>query len=53
MQPEVQPASRRKELLLFLFLTIVLAPILAVAIVGGFGFMVWIFQIFTGPPTGA
>ncbi|HRQ65144.1 MAG TPA: periplasmic nitrate reductase, NapE protein [Xanthomonadaceae bacterium] len=45
--------SRRRELLLFLFLTVVLAPLLAVAIVGGFGFMVWIWQIFAGPPTGA
>jgi nitrate reductase NapE len=48
-----ETASRRKELLLFLFLTVVLAPVLAVAIVGGYGFMVWIWQIFTGPPTGA
>jgi periplasmic nitrate reductase NapE len=53
MHGDIQPASRRKELLLFLFLTVVLAPLLAVAIVGGFGFMVWIWQIFTGPPTGA
>jgi periplasmic nitrate reductase NapE len=52
-QPDAQPISRRRELLLFLFLTVVLAPMLAVAIVGGFGFMVWIWQIFAGPPTGA
>jgi periplasmic nitrate reductase NapE len=53
VQPDIQPISRRRELLLFLFLTVVLAPLLAVAIVGGFGFMVWIWQIFAGPPTGA
>jgi nitrate reductase NapE len=42
--------TRRGELLAFLFLTVVLAPVLAVAIVGGWGFVVWIFQIIYGPP---
>jgi nitrate reductase NapE len=43
--------SRRSgEILTFLFLTIFLAPILAVAIVGGYGFAVWMYQIFAGPP---
>jgi len=41
---------RRWELAVFLFLTVVLAPVLAVAIVGGFGFVVWIWQMFNGPP---
>lgn len=44
--------ERKKELKVFLFLTVLLAPILSVAIVGGFGFMIWIYQIFVGPPTG-
>ncbi|NMP32222.1 periplasmic nitrate reductase, NapE protein [Thalassotalea sp. M1531] len=36
----------------FVFLTVFLAPILAVAIVGGYGFMIWISQMFlVGPPT--
>ncbi|MEE9332668.1 MAG: periplasmic nitrate reductase, NapE protein [Granulosicoccaceae bacterium] len=43
---------KREELQSFLFLTALLAPILSIAIVGGYGFMVWIFQIFGGPPTG-
>lgn len=52
---EQHPASRsgptrRNELFAFLFLTVVLAPVLAVAIVGGWGFVVWIFQIIYGPP---
>ncbi len=42
--------GRRRDLLAFLFLTIFLAPLLAVAVVGGFGFMIWIFQLFAGPP---
>jgi nitrate reductase NapE component len=40
---------------MFLFLTVVLAPALAVAIVGGYivggyGLIVWIAQIVNGPP---
>ena len=44
--------SRDAELRTFLFLTAVLVPALAVAIVAGYGFLVWIFQLFAGPPTG-
>jgi nitrate reductase NapE len=29
---------------------VVLAPVLAVAIVGGYGFIVWILQMIYGPP---
>lgn len=43
-------SRRRSEMLTFLFLTVLLAPILAVAIVGGYGLAIWIYQIFTGPP---
>lgn len=42
--------QRRHELRLFLFLTVVLFPLLAVLIVSGYGFAVWIWQIFNGPP---
>lgn len=34
----------------FVFLAVVLAPVLAVAIVGGYGFTVWISQLILGPP---
>mgnify|MGYP000480180936 CR=1 FL=1 len=44
-------AQRKTERGVFLFLTVVLAPVLAVAIVGGYGFMIWIYQMFAGPPT--
>jgi nitrate reductase NapE len=43
-------SDRRRELLTFLFLTVILAPALAVAIVGGWGFLVWIYQLIYGPP---
>ncbi len=44
------PKSRTRELRAFLFLTVVLAPALTVAIVGGYGFAVWILQLIAGPP---
>ena len=35
---------------MFLFLTVVLFPVLSVAIVGAYGFAVWISQLLMGPP---
>ena len=43
-------ASKSKEGIAFFLLAFVLFPALAVTIVGGYGFIVWIYQIFTGPP---
>ncbi len=42
--------QKRRELRAFLFLTVVLAPVLSVVIVGGFGFLVWMYQLLAGPP---
>jgi nitrate reductase NapE len=44
-------AEKRRELTVFIFLTFVLAPILAVIIVAGYGFLVWMYQIIAGPPS--
>ena len=44
--------TRGEELRSFLFLTVVMAPVLAVAVVGGYGFLVWMSQLIGGPPTG-
>ena len=44
--------TKRREWLVFLGLTFVVAPALAVAVVGGYGFAVWMYQIIAGPPTG-
>ena len=49
---DVAGPARRSELKAFLFLTIVMAPVLAVAVVGSYGLAVWIYQVFMGPPTG-
>lgn len=45
-------ATDRKgiELRLFIFLVVFLFPILAVAVVGGYGFIIWMSQLFLGPP---
>jgi nitrate reductase NapE len=43
--------EQRRELAVFIFLTFILAPILAVIIVAGYGFIVWMYQIIAGPPS--
>lgn len=45
-----QTITEKNELQLFLFLTVVLIPALAVAGIVAYGFFVWIFQMFAGPP---
>ena len=49
-EPKEEPVTRAQELRGFLLLTGVLAPALAVAIVAGYGFVVWMFQLVAGPP---
>lgn len=44
--------SRSEERRAFLLLAVVLAPVLAVALVGGYGFLIWMSQIIIGPPAG-
>lgn len=41
-----------EELRSFLFFTVVMAPALAVTLVVGYGFAVWMYQLMAGPPTG-
>jgi nitrate reductase NapE len=52
MPPSTPDPSRSDELRGFLLLTVVMAPILAVVTVAGYGFIVWIYQMFAGPPGG-
>jgi len=44
------PSTRSEELRSVLFLSVVMAPVLAVMVVGGFGFLVWMVQLVSGPP---
>jgi len=49
-EPADTPSTRQEELRSFLFFTVVMAPVAAVAIVVGFGFLVWMYQLIAGPP---
>jgi periplasmic nitrate reductase NapE len=42
--------ARRRELLAFLALAFGIWPVVAVGVVGGYGFLVWMYQIVFGPP---
>ncbi len=42
--------QRRHELLAFLILAFAIWPVVAVGVVGGYGFLVWMWQIVFGPP---
>jgi nitrate reductase NapE len=44
------PASRTRELALFVLLAVVIWPFIAVGVVAGWGLLVWIYQAFAGPP---
>jgi len=50
MLEKKNPTTRKEELRSFAFLTVVMAPVLAGLIIAGYGFLVWIFQMFAGPP---
>jgi nitrate reductase NapE len=41
---------RKEEFRTWLFLALIMAPLLAVLIVSGFGFAVWFYQLIAGPP---
>lgn len=49
--PKHPPApTRAQELRSFLFLSVVMAPVFAVVVVSGYGFLVWMVQLMAGPP---
>lgn len=45
-----RPATRRQEFLAFIVLAILIWPVIAVGVVGGYGFLVWMLQLVFGPP---
>ncbi|KAF1722291.1 periplasmic nitrate reductase, NapE protein [Pseudoxanthomonas wuyuanensis] len=51
-KPQHVVSTKGQERLAFLLLVGVVFPLLAVLIVAGYGFLVWIYQMFAGPPTG-
>lgn len=42
--------EKKQELLLILFLNFIFWPVIAILVVSGYGFVVWISQWFFGPP---
>ena len=42
--------SRREELFAFIVLAVLIWPVVAVAVVAGYGFSDWMYQIVAGPP---
>jgi nitrate reductase NapE len=50
MQGEAAQGQRRREALTFVILAIVIWPFIAVGVVAGWGFLVWMYYLFTGPP---
>jgi len=44
------PAGARREWTVFILLAFVLAPVISVFTVSGFGFAVWAWQMIAGPP---
>jgi nitrate reductase NapE len=51
--PEDDAVVKARERNAFLLLTAVVFPLVAVLIVAAYGFAVWVWQMFAGPPTGA
>lgn len=51
MRSEPLEAGRKKrEVLTFLVLAVLIWPFIAVGVVAGWGFIVWMYYLFTGPP---
>ncbi len=50
--PDTSPggSTRRKEVIQFLILAFGVWPVVAVGVVGGYGFLVWMYQLIAGPP---
>ncbi len=48
--PKRERNPRWRELIIFFVLAFGIWPIVAVGVVGGFGFVVWMWQLVFGPP---
>lgn len=44
-------ATKGEERRVFILLAVVLAPVLSIILVGGYGFLIWMSQLLLGPPT--
>ena len=48
--PPPDAPEKRHETIAFLFLSVVLFPLLSIMLVGGFGFIIWMQHLLIGPP---
>lgn len=44
------PTRKRRELIAFFVLAVLIWPFIAIGVVGAYGLVVWIYYMFTGPP---
>jgi nitrate reductase NapE len=50
-QKTAESSSKLREWMALLFVTVIIVPLLSIAVVGGYGFVVWMLQVFVlGPP---
>ena len=47
---DVPASGWRGEVLVFAVIIACVWPVVAVGVVGGYGFLVWMFQLIAGPP---
>jgi len=45
-----QSSARVREIFTFLLLAVFIWPFIAVGVVAGWGFLVWMYYVLTGPP---
>ncbi len=45
-----EPPTKVEEGRVFVLIAVFMAPILSIMIVGSYGFIVWMSQLFLGPP---
>jgi periplasmic nitrate reductase NapE len=46
----LEPGNKKREAVTFLVLAVLIWPFIAVGVVAGWGFVVWMYYLFTGPP---
>jgi nitrate reductase NapE len=44
------PATSKAEFAVFAIIAALIWPVVAVGVVGGYGFLVWMYQLIFGPP---
>ncbi|WP_111978362.1 periplasmic nitrate reductase, NapE protein [Algibacillus agarilyticus] len=51
MSKESDQITKKYEFSVFLFITVVLFPLLSIILVSGYGFSIWMMQLLFGPTT--